>query len=1021
MAFVLTRSPSCVTAAALAATVIGALAASPASAAPVPAGSTVIVGAAASGTFTALPHPASSSTARHGSVSQNGRYVAFVSGSDGLSGADRDDVLNVFRKDRATGELELMSRRTGLGAANDADCRDASISDDGMRVAFACMGPLDPSDTNGAVDVYVRDHGTGETTLVSRAAAVGNGHSDDPEISGNGQFVAFASVATNLAAGSPATGRHVLRRALSGANAVVAVDVPNGGAATDGEASQPTISNDGQRVAFVSTATNLVPTGDDANGKDDVYLRDLGSGSTRLVSGRHGFGTLAANGTAVDPAISGNGLFVAFTATATDIGNGDTDAATDVHRRTLDTSAIVLVARVSGAGGAKADGEQYRPSIDDTGDAIAFVSSADNLGEYAGQVRHAFLRRIGTSTTTLVSRRSGSAGVLTSTNVEGTAISGDSGIVTVEAFRLADDADPYVRAVYARDLTTPALVTSLTSRPAGSEPFVNLGGAAHVSTGAMSADGRYTVFTSSAAGLPGQVVGKLVGQVYRRDAVTGEVVLVSRADGADGPMGTGLSSDPTISADGTRVAFTTTAKNLGKKGAGSYVRDIASGTTTHASLADGAGGAAVGNVSATAISGDGRRVAFVAPGTDPVAGNSHVFVRDLAVGTTAAVAPAHSGAAVLPRLDADGERVVWQVNTKVPNNPGFTSRAWHAAVDGSAGPARLDDGAPQENGSFGPTVSGDGDKVAFTSDWPLVGSDTNGTTDVYVRTLSSGAVALASLGSGGLSDGASTRSQISADGSRVAFSSAATDLTPGDTDGYDDVFVRDLAGATTTLVSRPGGPEGTISGTINGLAVDADGSCVVYQTPDTSLAADLTASMDRVWLRAVTGSCPDVDPAVEAKAGPDPAAPSAAAAPAPAAGAPPLTATKRAAAGRPVVGRVTATPARFATRGRRPGTTLRFTVDQTAKLRVVVARVVKGHRVGKRCRTNAPSRRRAKPCTLLRTVTTLSRAGKQGLNGIAFNGRIGRRPLAKGRYVATVVATSATGSSLPRTVNLRIR
>src|SRR5688500_10554400 len=101
-------------------------------------------------------------------VSQDGRYVAFAADADALSAAAHPDVTNVFRKDRATGAVVLVSRADGPDGAVAARLgRDVGISDDGARVAWLTRAALDPADADAAQDVYVRDVPSGATMLAT--------------------------------------------------------------------------------------------------------------------------------------------------------------------------------------------------------------------------------------------------------------------------------------------------------------------------------------------------------------------------------------------------------------------------------------------------------------------------------------------------------------------------------------------------------------------------------------------------------------------------------------------------------------------------------------------------------------------------------------------------------------------------------------------------------------------------------------------------------------------------------------
>src|SRR4051794_11964428 len=133
-------------------------------------------------------------------TSANGRYVAYLSASDGISPDDDDHFANVFVYDTQTGTTALASRAAD-GTAASGESGSPSISADGNRVAFSSDATnLVPGDTNGFTDVFVKNMTTGAVTLVSRAngaaGAPGTNISFSPAISADGNVVAFESLAT---------------------------------------------------------------------------------------------------------------------------------------------------------------------------------------------------------------------------------------------------------------------------------------------------------------------------------------------------------------------------------------------------------------------------------------------------------------------------------------------------------------------------------------------------------------------------------------------------------------------------------------------------------------------------------------------------------------------------------------------------------------------------------------------------------------------------------------------------------
>jgi hypothetical protein len=121
-------------------------------------------------------------------------------------------------------------------------------------------------------------------------------------------------------------------------------------------------------------------------------------------------------------------------------------------------------------------------------------------------------------------------------------------------------------------------------------------------------------------------------------------------------------------------------------------------------------------------------------------------------------------------------------------------------------------GTEGDAASGAPSISADGRYVAFESDATnLVAGDANTATDVFVHDRLTGTTERASVDGGGTGgNAASSAASISGDGQRVSFTSFATNLVAGDTNGFSDVFVRDFAATTTVRASvSNGGAETT--------------------------------------------------------------------------------------------------------------------------------------------------------------------------------------------------------------------
>ncbi|HVG74653.1 MAG TPA: hypothetical protein VM824_04680, partial [Thermoleophilaceae bacterium] len=391
-------------------TFIVALSAGSASAATLQAGTTAIL-SGDSTLFAPLPAPVSTSETRDSTVSQTGRFVAFQSQADGLYDGDDDRVSNIYVKDRLTGAVILASRASGSqGEPAHSYSYSASISDDGTRVAFTSEAELDPADTNQHNDIYVRDLTTDTTYLVSRASnlgAVGDGHSAHPVLSETGEYVAFESEAKNLDPAANFSTYRIYRRQIGPGNATVLVSRRSGATVAAVGGTDPSISDDGGRIAFTSYPGEAVVSADN-NNFSDVYVRDMAAGTTVLASRADGAGDVG-NGNSRSPSIAGNGTSVAFESGATEFDHDhDSDTLPNVYRRSLTTGTTALVDM--NAAGQKGN-ISTRPSLDDTGDVVGFVSSATQLDpDDPDPARDAYVKNLATNEIQVASRLDGAGG-----------------------------------------------------------------------------------------------------------------------------------------------------------------------------------------------------------------------------------------------------------------------------------------------------------------------------------------------------------------------------------------------------------------------------------------------------------------------------------------------------------------------------------------------------------------------------------------------------------------------------------
>ncbi len=208
-------------------------------------------------------------------VSTDGVVVAFDSEATNLVGGDTNGALDVFVRDRASGRTERVSV-SSKGKQGNSGSAGPMLSGDGRFVTFSSgAANLVSGDTNGRSDIFVHDRMTGETTRVSVAADGAQGDNNSigtAAISADGRFVAFTSDASNLVP-QTAPGRHIyVKDRSTGAIERVSVD-SHGDPAQGFVAASPAISGDGRFVAFASSASNLVKR--DTNGKTDVFGRGV--------------------------------------------------------------------------------------------------------------------------------------------------------------------------------------------------------------------------------------------------------------------------------------------------------------------------------------------------------------------------------------------------------------------------------------------------------------------------------------------------------------------------------------------------------------------------------------------------------------------------------------------------------------------------------------------------------------------------------------------------------------------------
>lgn len=693
------------------------------------------------------------SFARNGAMSVDGAWLVFSSRASNLVAGDTNGVEDVFVRENATGALVRIA--TG---------RDAVISSDGSTIAFTSDDALVGTDTNGVADVYVTGRAviSFELVSVSSAEVQGSLPSFTPSLSADGKLVAFASDVDNLTAVADTNGSSdvFVRDRAAGTTVLVSV-AESGTAAAAGISRDPVISGNGLFVAFESDAVDLDTTLFTESFNDfDVFRHELSTGTTGIMSYVDLTTPSESNGESFDPAISADGLRVAFDSYATDIEFMDLNNAHDVFVRDEGEG---YTERVSvAAGGQEADFHSFSPSISDDGALVAFRSAASNLtGESLGFGFEPYVRVvIGAGQTTI---RLGT--IDADGDTLSVALSGD-GTRAAFASQMSNLPPVEVHPGHVDVFVTGTIVQGETSVEKASVASVAVPAGANGKSGfpALSSSGQYVVFESNASNLvDGDDNG--VSDVFRHDTLTGTTLRVSAGEGEfDQP-----SDQAVISAAGARwVAFRTAQEGISS-------------------------------------------------GFD-VNGRPDVYVRDMQAPVGGEFELVSERTAIMARDDAKR----------------------------GAGISLYSSGEP--------SISDDGRKVAFSSDWPdMTPGDTNAAQDVYLRDLDLDTTVRVSVATGGAeADGASARPSLSADAARVAFQSSATNLVAGDTNGVDDIFVRDVQGDTTVRVSVASGGAAANGPSAN-PSVSFDARYVAFDSVATNLVPGDTATRDVYVHDTVTG------------------------------------------------------------------------------------------------------------------------------------------------------------------------
>jgi Tol biopolymer transport system component len=378
----------------------------------------------------------------------------------------------------------------------------------------------------------------------------------------------------------------------------------------------------------------------------------------------------------------------------------------------------------------------------------------------------------------------------------------------------------------------------------------------------ISDNGRYVAYNTEDRYLlgPDKMACCQVIRYDRRTKVK-EVVSVNRK----GSPVRGGGNEPVMTADGNLVAFWSSSPRLVRDDPRDFrdvfVRDMTKGKTTLISRTPD-GKPANGDSFMPSISADGTRIAYASAATNLASGDTNqvidVFLYDAKTGKTTLISRGLNGKSALgeslqPEISADGSHVVYSSSADNIVDGDHNGLDDVFSYDIAAKTTQImsvaEDGTAANGGSFNPSVSGDGLFVTFWSFASnLAPNDKNEQGDVFVRTTDSPKITLVSHTPDGFSgDGESDDPTISTDGRTIAFQSAATDLDPADTNGFTDVYRYDLGTGQVVIVStaRDGSPAND-SSFIPSLS--SNGALIAFESVASNLVRGDTNTMVDVFV-----------------------------------------------------------------------------------------------------------------------------------------------------------------------------
>jgi len=726
------------------------------------------------------------------------------------------------------GDVSLTPTPTGLAPRDLPDRHGGSnVSRDGLTVfaaKSALSGYAQDSLSEAVLDssqIFLHDPATGETTLLSQTVGgrVGDGSSHNPAITPDGRYVVYTTEAKNLSNTTEYTEGHVIfLDRQSGVNEVIA-------ATNSPRIAAPQISADGNVVIYVGSSESA---------RQRPALAYIRSTQTTVRIDRAADGGdpeqgISYSNSAIRPpvVISANGRFVAYESYADNIILPDTNNNRDVFVFDLQT---LRTERISvDRSGNQGNSYSFSPSISRDGRFVTYSSYADNIvtGDTndTGDV-FVYDRQTKVPTRISVSSSGGQANNLSS----GSAISEDGRYVTFlsSASNLAAGDSNGVRDVYVHDRTDGS--TELISKSPSGEVSD-----ARSSAVALSADGRYVTFQSTAQNLSGGDDGD-TNKLFLHDRNSGRNLSVgvyssNYAIPADIPGNSGSSVD-SITEDGSVILFESKSENIVSVDPDRANRGL---------LWTYAWDALTNSIEVVAPA-HGRFTSW--PRISPEGG----FIAKIGEGDQVQLIDRSSGAVkVLNRL-ANGELLKECRIDSISRNGSYVGITCNVDDDPFD---RIDEYESMVVNTasneievipgYSPQLSDDGRYVVFGFTGNSLDSRANNDkTHLYVEDRVAGTTELISLNATGeIANGSSFTADISADGRFVVFASEASNLTPISGAGrfQPRVFLHDRLSGSTSLICKNTNDR-AVNGPCYSPKISADGNRISYSSRATNIIAE---------------------------------------------------------------------------------------------------------------------------------------------------------------------------------------